>query len=63
MEDRYFLFVTSIMRHNVLSVISISCSFSPSAIHQRQLVVYMFAYMMIEHEVCIIIVFVGTCSS
>ena len=64
-EDSYFLFVTSIMRYNVLSVISISCNFGPSTIHQRQLVylLILFTHMMTGHRVCIIIVFVGICSS
>ena len=35
-EDRYFICVTRIVLYNVLSVISISYSFGPSAIHQRQ---------------------------
>ena len=60
-EDRYFIFVTSITRYHVLSVVNISYSVGP--IHQRQQVAYLFVYMMTGHEVCIIITFVGICSS
>ena len=61
-EDRYFIFVTGIMRSNVLSAISIFYSFGQLAIHQRQ-VAYLFAYMVTWYGVCIIIVFIGICSS
>ena len=56
----YFIFVIGIALYNVLSVISISYSLGPPAIHQRQQVAYMLAYIMTGHGVCIIIAFVGS---